>query len=121
MDVLLSISRWLHISAVMVLGGGLFYARVVTKDLAAGFKPWGYGAIGAILVSGLVNILSKPPLPLHYYVWFGIKILLALHVFGVVVRSPGKPRLLTGAVITLLAILAISEVLRSISLPSAIQ
>jgi hypothetical protein len=117
MDLVLSIMRWLHISAVMVLGGGLFYACVVTKELAVGFKRWGYGAIGAILVSGLVNILSKPALPLHYYVWFGIKILLALHVFGVVVRSPGKPRLLTGAVITLGVIVGISEVLRSISLP----
>jgi hypothetical protein len=117
MDLALPIARWLHFSGIIILGGGLFYALVVGQSLAAGFKVWGYVAIGLILISGLFNILSKPPLPVHYWVWFGIKILLALHVFGVVFRNTGKPRLLIGAVIAVGAIVAISEVLRSISLP----
>lgn len=117
MDALVAISRWLHFSGIIVLVGGIFYARVIAHDLLPGFKPWGYGAVGVILVSGLVNLLSKPSLPPHYYAWFGLKILLALHVFGVTVFYRGKQRSLTGALITAALIVAISEVLRSISLP----
>jgi hypothetical protein len=117
MDVVVAVSRWLHFSGFIILVGRNFYARVIAQTLLPAFKPWGYGAIGAILVSGVVNILSKPALPLHYYVWFGVKILLALHVFAVVVLYRGKQRLLTGGLITAALIVAISEVLRYISLP----
>jgi hypothetical protein len=117
MDGLVAISRWLHLCGVIVLLGGVFYARVIAHDLLPAFKPWAYGAIGAILISGLVNILSKPSIPPHYYVWFSVKILLALHVFGVAVTYRGKRRLLTGALITAALIVGISEVLRYISLP----
>ena len=51
--------RWLHLASVIVLVGGIFYARVVVGDMARGFKPLAYVAIGAILVSGLYNFLSK--------------------------------------------------------------
>ena len=117
MDAVVAVARWLHFSGIIILVGGLFYARVIAHDLIPGFKAWGYGAIGAILVSGVVNILSKPSLPPHYYVWFGVKILLALHLFGVAVSYRGKQRLLTGALISAALIVGISEVLRYISLP----
>jgi hypothetical protein len=110
-------ARWLHFSGVIVLAGGLFYARVVAKDLIPGFKPWGYAAIGAILVSGIFNILSKPSIPPHYYAWFGVKMLLALHVFAVVAFYRGKQRSMSGALIGAALIVGISEVLRYISLP----
>ena len=117
MDALLAAMRWLHISSVIVLVGGVFYARVVAGDLVVGFKPWGYTAIGGILVSGLVNLLSKPSVPPHYYAWFAVKMLLALHVFATVALYKGKRRLLTGALIGAALIVAISEILRYISLP----
>jgi len=53
MDAVAAVFRWLHFSGVIILVGGIFYARVVAHDLIPAFKPWGYGAIGAILVSGL--------------------------------------------------------------------
>jgi hypothetical protein len=109
------VMRWLHLSSVMVLLGGLFYARFIAGDLAPGFKPVGYVTIGAILASGLYNILSKMSYPPHYLVWFGIKMLLVLHVFAVTVLYRGKRRLLTGAVIAGAVIVAISEVLRWMS------
>jgi hypothetical protein len=108
--------RWLHIVSVIVLAGGLFYARVVAGDLAAGFKPLAYGAIGAILVSGVYNFLSKSSYPAHYQAWFGIKVLLALHVFAVTLLYKGKLRSLTGAVITSAVIVAIAAYLRWMSL-----
>ena len=51
------------------------------------------------------------------FIWFGIKALLALHVFAVTVLYRGKLRVLTGAVITSGIILAIAGYLRWTSLP----
>ena len=117
MDIILPLAmRWLHIASVMVLLGGVFYARFVMGDLGAGFKPVAYAAIGGILVSGIYNFLSKPSFPPHYHAWFGVKILLALHIFAVVLLYRGKRRALTGVVISGAVILAISAYLRWMSL-----
>jgi hypothetical protein len=119
MDAALSLMmRWLHVASVAVLLGGVFYARVVIGEMAPGFKPLAYGSIGAILISGLYNFLTKSSIPAHYYVWLGIKILLALHVFTVTILYRGnKPRALTGVLIMGGAALALGTWLRWISLP----
>jgi hypothetical protein len=117
MDAALAIGmRWVHIASVIVLLGGMFYARVVVGDLALGFKPVAYWAIGGILASGIYNFLSKNSIPPNYQVWLGIKVLLALHVFAVTILYRGKKRSLTGVVISGGLILVISEYLRWISL-----
>ncbi len=109
--------RWLHIASVVVLLGGVFYARFATREMAATFKPVALWAIGGILVSGLYNFLSKSHPQPHYQMWFGIKMLLALHVFAaVMVYRPGKLRTLTGIVISGALILVIAAYLRSLSL-----
>jgi hypothetical protein len=117
MDAALPISmRWLHIASVIVLLGGVFYARFAVGEMAASFKPVIYAVIGGILVSGLYNFLTKPSYPPHYHMWFGIKILLALHVFAAaILYKPGKQRALTGIVISGAMIVAISAFLRWIS------
>jgi hypothetical protein len=118
MDAILPLfARWVHLSAVIVLVGGLYYARFFVGDLSPKFKPLAYVAIGAILISGTYNLLSKAAYPPHYQAWFGIKALLALHVFAVTVLYRGKLRVLTGAVITSGIIVAIAGYLRWISLP----
>jgi hypothetical protein len=109
--------RWVHIASIAVLLGGLFYARVVIGEVAAGFKPVAYWTIGAILISGGYNFLTKSSIPPHYYLWLGIKILFALHVFTVTIRYRGnKPRALTGVLIVGGAALALGVYLRLISL-----
>jgi hypothetical protein len=119
MDAVFSIgARWLHLASVAVLLGGVFYARVAVGEMAESFKPWAYTAIGAILVSGTYNFLSKTSIPPHYHMWFGIKVLLALHVFAAtILYRKGKLRSLTGVVIAGSAIILISGYLRWISLP----
>ena len=122
MDAALPLAmRWLHIASVVILLGGVFYARFVEGVMSARFKPWAYAAIGGILISGTYNFLSKSTFPPHYHAWFGIKVLLALHVFAIVVmynpeRHKMKPRLLTGAAITGALILACSAYLRWLGL-----
>jgi hypothetical protein len=116
MDAILPIAmRWLHLASVIVLLGGVFYARVVIGDMAQGFKPVAYAAIGAILVSGIYNFLSKGPVSSDYQMWFGIKMLLALHVFAVTIVYKGKTRLLTGILISGGVIVAIAGYLRWIT------
>jgi hypothetical protein len=117
MDSILPVAmRWLHISSVIVLLGGVFYALVAVGEMARGFKPVAYGAIGGILISGVYNFLSKSSFPPHYHMWFGIKVLLALHVFAAVLLYNGKRRSLMGIVISGALIVAISGVLRWLSL-----
>ena len=116
MDAFLSVGmRWLHFASIAVLLGGVFYARFAIGDLAKGFMPMAYAAIGGILVSGTYNLLSKPVVPPHYHMWFGIKILLVLHIFAATVLYRGKTRALTGIVISGAIVIAISGWLRWIS------
>jgi hypothetical protein len=80
----------------------------------------------ALLGSGLYNFFTKPSYPPAYHMWFGIKMLLVLHVFGVgflLGMPPGspekearRPRLMTGVVISGFCIILISGYLRWISL-----
>jgi hypothetical protein len=106
----------LHIASVVVLLGGVFYARFAAGDLAQGFRPMAYAAIGGILISGTYNFLSKQSFPPHYHMWFGIKILLVLHIFAATILYRGKTRALTGIVISGAIVIAISAWLRFLSL-----
>lgn len=118
MDAILPIAmRWLHLTSIIILIGGVFYARFAVGEMADGFKKVAYVAIGAILVSGIYNLLSKASYPAHYHMWFGIKVLLALDVFAaVILYRKGKQKSLTRVVIWGGVIVAISGYLRWISL-----
>ena len=117
MDALLHVGmRWLHLVSIVVLLGGVFYARFAVGELAKGFKPVAYAAIGGILISGAYNFLSKQSFPPHYHMWFGIKILLVLHIFAATILYRGKTRTLTGIVISGAIVIAISGWLRWMSL-----
>ncbi len=117
--------RWVHISSVIVLIGGIFYARTAGVLEAARFRPAAHWSMGGILVSGLYNVLSKPHYPSGYWLWFGIKMLLVLHIFSIVVLlTAGKQvdeakrnRWMTGTLISAAIVVGISAGLRWISLP----
>lgn len=137
-DALNVIMRWLHITSVVVLIGGLFYARLVVAPaveslaaaeqealgdaLAARFRGLFYLAVLFLLASGVYNIfmnLGRGPL---YDSLLGIKLLLALHVFaaGFLIVKPKnsrRKRQLTGIAISGVIIIAISAVLRQLHLP----
>ena len=117
MDTLLHLAmRWLHLASVAVLLGGIFYARFAAGDLSTAFRPMAYFAIGGILISGMYNFVSKESFPPHYHMWFGIKILLVLHIFAATLVYRGKIRALTGIVISGAVVIAISGWLRWLSL-----
>ena len=133
--------RWAHIASAAVLIGGLVYARLVVAPmlqesspeergealdgLGNRFRPLVYAAIGGLLVSGLYNFLTHPGHTPSYHAWFGVKVLLALHVFAasvLAVRSSRAPneeearrlRRMTGAILTGMLAILIGAYLRLI-------
>jgi uncharacterized membrane protein len=134
-EILTAFMRWVHISSAVTLIGGVVYARFVMIPAAASlspdartalddgaaahFRPVAFAAMAGLVLSGLFNYLSKPGHSVLYSALFGVKILLVLHVFSVVIlvaapKNPRRARQLFGAAISGLAIVAISAYLKGI-------
>jgi uncharacterized membrane protein len=133
MDVLTIFMRFLHIvSAITLVGGALTwrYAAIpatapLAEDtrsklgdaIAAAWRPFVLSAIAGVLISGIFNFLRKTGLTPAYHAVFGIKMLLALHVFAVLFIATGahnakRSRQLTGVAISGVVIVILSAVLR---------
>jgi uncharacterized membrane protein len=131
--------RWIHLVSVVTLIGGFVFARFalapalsslpesertrLESRAAARFRPLLYTLIVTILGSGLYNYAARPSHALAYNVWFGIKLVLVLHIFAVGILYVSKDveeskrnRWLIGLVISGLIVIAISGCLRWISL-----
>src|SRR6266498_2683382 len=75
-EVLGVIMRWLHISSVATLVGGILYARLVLVPAAEGvgaasreelheraaalYRPLLFSAVAAFIVSGIYNLVATP-------------------------------------------------------------
>jgi uncharacterized membrane protein len=133
MEGLFLAMRWLHIVSMATLVGGMLFARfalVPALKAAPGasgagvlnrageqFRPFVLAAIAALVISGVFNVLITPGHRTVYHIVLGVKLLLAGHVFAsvlLIVRAdnPRRVRLMTGAVISGLAIILISAWLR---------
>jgi uncharacterized membrane protein len=133
--------RWAQSASAAVLIGGLVYARFVVAPVLAEsspeeraealdglgkrFRPLVYAAIAGLLVSGLYNLLTHPGHTPYYHAWFGVKVLLALHVFAasaLAVRASRAPseqearrlRRMSGAILTGMLVILIGAYLRLI-------
>lgn len=134
-DILTVIMRWVHLSSMATLLGGMLYWRLVLApasealspetrealgDKAASlFSPIVWASIAGLLISGVFKYLTSPGHQPIYHMIFGIKMLLALHVFavGILIVRPANPRrtrMLTGTVISGLVIVFLSAWLRHI-------
>jgi uncharacterized membrane protein len=136
MDALNILMRVLHILSAMVLAGGAVAwlcaaipandplsdetRRKVGDAMARAWRPFVLlGTIG-ILVSGTYNFVAKSRrmvLPASYHAFFGIKVLLALHVIAALLLAtrPGnekRSRQLIGVVFSAMLIVVCSAVLR---------
>ena len=122
--------RWLHIASMATLLGGMIFWGLVlaragvdetrgafTERIAAAFRPLVIAAIAGLVVSGIINYLGTPGHSKLYHAVFGVKLLLALHVFAVSIlivqpNNPRRTRMATGAMISGLIIVLISAWLR---------
>lgn len=137
-DILLHLlARFLHVGSAIVLLGGVFYARQVlvpvlsrlpedtrTAALLEGtrqFRTTLYTVLGLLVVSGLYNFLTGPKHSRDYHMWFGIKMLLVLHVlatailWGTSTQPARNSRRLLSLTISGFIVVLISSYLRSLS------
>jgi uncharacterized membrane protein len=107
-EVLAVLLRWVHIASAALLVGGFAYARAVAvpalqalsgddrdqawRRLALRFQPLVCGAIGGLLISGVYNFLIHPGHTRFYQIVFGVKMLLAAHVFAASLLAVKEPR-----------------------------
>ncbi len=129
MDVLNVTMRWLHISSMTVLLGGLLFLWIgfdesdgaVSARAAAAYRPLFWFASVLVVISGLYNFLHKTGVTPVYHMVIGIKLLLVLHVLAagfLATRavSPKRRRQAAGAAIAGFVILALSAILRKLSM-----
>ncbi len=128
-DILTLIMRWMHISSMATLIGGILYGRLVIAPsiaavspnaqealsgrAAARFRPLAIAAMAGLLISGIYRFLIVPVHRPLYQMLFGIKMLLVLHVFAVSVlivkpQNPRRTRMMTGVIISGLVIILLS-------------
>ena len=134
-DALNVLMRWMHITSVVTLVGGVLYARLVIapaiaslpadlrdslgEAMAARYRSLLYLAMLLLTGTGIYNMvmnLGRGPL---YQSLLGTKLLLVLHVFvvGLLIVKPNNPkraRQMTGIAISGVIIIAISAVLRQL-------
>jgi hypothetical protein len=134
-DVLAVVTRWLHISSVALLIGGMLYGRMALKvtngmlppdtvekfsaSAASRFRPWVLFCAGALILSGIYNLLASPGHTARYLIFFAIKLLLVLHVFASAIlathsSNSRRTRLMASAGISGLIVILISAYLRRI-------
>lgn len=138
-----TVFRFIHIISVILLLGGLIYARQVLVPVlnslpedwrmqsAAGsqlrFRNTLYLLLVLTVGSGLYNFVAGPKHGQTYQIWFGIKILLVLHIlasailwatspYGDVAISGKSKRRLVSITISGIIVVAISAYLRSLTL-----
>jgi uncharacterized membrane protein len=135
-EILTAVMRWLHITSMLSLLGGIFYARFVmipsesvlspeartalNESTAKHFRGIVFAALGGLLLSGIYNYLMKPGHSVLYHALFGIKILLAMHVLSIAIlatapNNPRRARQLFGAAISGVVIVFISAYLKGIA------
>jgi uncharacterized membrane protein len=125
-DLMNILPRAIHILSAMTLVGGAIYARFavnpeLSEGQAARSRPLILGAVFGLLATGLYNLVTRTNVPAGYHMIFGIKMLLALHVFavGFLLTKPGvdaakRARWMTGIVGSGAIIVLLSAYLRSL-------
>jgi putative copper export protein len=134
-DMLFVLMRWLHFASMATLVGGMIYGRLVMSSslttlapdaqkafdnaAAARYRPLAMAAVFGLIVSGTYNILTNPGHTAKYHMLLGIKLMLVLHIFAVALlvtrpENPRRARMMAGAFISGLIVLAISAYLRRI-------
>jgi putative copper export protein len=121
--------RWIHLSSMATLVGGMIFGRLVMThsmqtvspesrnslgDRAAmAYRPLVIAAVFGSIVSGIYKFLSTTGHSPLYHALFGIKMLLVLHMYAVAIlivqpKNERRGRMMTGVMISGLIIILIS-------------
>jgi hypothetical protein len=120
-DFSLAVYRWVHLVSMAALLGPSLLA-IARGEAAVWWKRqsafiWVVLSLGAGLLSFVAKMQAG--VPKGYHMWFGIKFLLALHIYAVAVLASGdavdaakRARLLKGSAWSGLVLVAIAGYLR---------
>lgn len=137
------LSRWIHVAGAAFILGGFLYMRFIAGPAsgvldpaqrqalwaaaAERYRPWAIGVLVAVLASGLYNFMRvmEGGVVGMYHMIFGIKFLLGLHVFAMLIVLSKPPsgaagsaakrqRLAFGAVLSALVIFALAAYMRTL-------
>ena len=77
--------RWLHIASVVLLIGAALYGSQTRTALAESFRSRIYLGLALVVLSGFYQFFAKMSTGFAkgYHMWFGIKMLFALHILAV--------------------------------------
>lgn len=118
MAVLSVLMRSIHILAAITLLGGAIFAQTTAAPMRR-FAPYLQWGTALIVISGIYNLVTKQNIPPRYHLWFGIKMLLALHILAVSIllsrssiTQEKQARLTKGVVFTGVIVVILSAYLR---------
>jgi hypothetical protein len=124
MDIPAIVIHAIHIASVVLLIGGAFYTTLSRTALSAGMRARIFGGMALLVASGFYQFLAKlntGPVPKGYHMWFGIKMLFALHILAVYLLlalgrgdEAKQRRWLGGIAISGLVAIVLASVLRSL-------
>lgn len=138
-----TLSHLFHILFAGIALGGLLYGGLVvapamkglddgeraalSERIAGRFRPLALGALALLLITGSINLLRalEQGVDSTYHMIFGIKFLLALHVFGMLFlattppagdpeKEAKRPRLMIGGAISALVVFVLGVYLESL-------
>ena len=122
MDIPGIVIRAIHIAAVVLLIGSAMYLTISRTALSSGMQARIYGGMALLVGSGIYQFLTKPGFPKGYHMWFGIKMLFALHILAVYLLlalgrgdEAKQRRWLAGIAISGLVAIVLAGVMRSLT------
>lgn len=100
-SLLAVVIRFVHIGSAAGLVGGIFYARLAAlpaldalpaaeraqaaKGAQANYRGALFTFLGLLIISGVYNYVAGQPHGSQWQMWFGIKMLLVLHILSMAI------------------------------------
>lgn len=112
-----------HMLCAVLLIGTPLYSWLSGTPISKRLKGSILSACLVVILSGSYTLITKAHTPPGYHMWFGMKILLVMHIIGVhfvmaikEMTDEKKVRLATGVAISGILVVLLSVVLRSQSI-----
>ena len=111
--------RFIHMLSGILLVGPAFYSWISETPISKKLKGPILAACGFIIISGGYTLMIKTVTPAGYHMWFGMKVLLVMHILAVhfmmaIQDMPDdkKVRMAKGIAMSSIVVVILSSILR---------
>ena len=127
MEVVLGVLiRATHLLCITLLAGSAIYSWLTDTPIARALKGPILAACALVIVSGGYTLMTKTVTPAGYHMWFGIKMLVVMHILAVhfllaIQDMPDakRVRLAKGVAMSSMVAILLSAILRAKTLGGA--